>query len=78
MSRLSLAAYLIHPVVMEVMYGGMAHPVRYSVLTSILYVVGMWGVVYICSILLFLLVEKPFMNIEVLVFKRLGLMGGKD
>ncbi len=74
LSRLSFSAYLLHPIVMTVIYGGMATPQRYSVMAMVLYVVGMWGITHICSLLLFVFVEKPFMNMEVLIFKRLGFM----
>ena len=47
--------------------------VRYSVPTMSMYVAGIWGLTHIASALLFLLVEKPMMNVEALVFKRLGL-----
>ena len=39
-----------------------------------MYAFGLWGITHVASALLFLLVEKPMMNVEVLVFKRLGLM----
>ena len=39
---------------------------------------GMWLLSYACSAVLFLVVEKPAMNMEMLLFKKLGLGGGGD
>ena len=39
---------------------------------------GMWSLSFAVSAVLFVFVEKPAMNMEALLFKRLGLGGGSD
>ncbi len=39
---------------------------------------GAWLLSYAAAAVLFLFVEKPFMQMEVLLFKRLGLASGSD
>ena len=39
---------------------------------------GAWLLAYACSAVLFLFVEKPFMQMEMLLFKRLGVGAGAE
>ena len=60
---------------MIVIYSAMAAPQRYQVLNMTLVVMGMWTITHICAALLYVFVEKPLMNLQVLLMKRVGWMG---
>jgi peptidoglycan/LPS O-acetylase OafA/YrhL len=71
-ARLTYGAYILHPMIFSVIYFSMTQLQRYSVLQLTFNAVAGWGLSYGLAIGLFLLVEKPFMNLEVLLFKKLG------
>jgi peptidoglycan/LPS O-acetylase OafA/YrhL len=77
-ARLSYGAYIVHPIVLFSVYSAATQAPRYSVLQLGFNFAGAYFLTYACSAVLFLFIEKPFMSMEVLLFKRLGLGGGGD
>jgi peptidoglycan/LPS O-acetylase OafA/YrhL len=71
-ARLTYGAYILHPIVLFVVYFSMTEYHHYSPVQLAFNFVAGWGLSYGLAIGLFLLVEKPFMNLEVLLFKKLG------
>ncbi len=51
---------------------------RFSNSTMTLFVAGMWSLSYILAAGLHLVVEKPFMNMEVLLWTRMAAPGGRS
>jgi hypothetical protein len=77
-SRLTFGAYLVHPMIISVIYQSMVEFHRYTHIQIAVNFVAVLFLTYAAAAVLFLAVEKPFMNMEAIVFKRLGLMGGSS
>jgi peptidoglycan/LPS O-acetylase OafA/YrhL len=73
---LSYGAYLLHPLVLSAIYFSMTQMHRYSRMQGAFNFVATWGLSYACSAVMFLAVEKPVMNLETVIFRRLGLISG--
>ena len=72
LSRMSYNAYLIHPVVLTVVYGQFQKTVHYSDITLAVLALGCITLSYGAATVICLLVEYPLGTIEMLAFKILG------
>ena len=72
LSRMSYNAYLIHPVVLTVVYGQFQKTVHYSDITLAVLALGCITLSYGAATVICLLVEYPLGTIEMLMFKILG------
>ncbi len=75
LSRLSFGAYLVHPIIIIGVYSTFRAPLSYTVPTLTLFAAGMWTLAHAGALVLYVVVEKPFMNLEMLLWRRLGVMG---
>lgn len=69
LSRLTYCAYLIHPIVMMYVYRSIEQGIRYTNLVMVGYFVSAVTIVYIVSIAIHLLIEAPFIRIELAFFR---------
>ena len=72
LSRLSYNAYLIHPVVMTVIFGSMRNPVHYDDIEMATYAVAISVISFGAAFVLAVFVEFPFGNLEMAFFKLFG------
>ena len=72
LSRMSYNAYLIHPVILTVVYGQFQKTVHYSDITLAALALGCVTLSYGAATVICLLVEYPLGTIEMLAFKILG------
>ena len=77
LSRMTLNAYLFHPIVIFAFYGQMQTAVHVNDLTMGFYAVGFVVVSYGAATIFCVCVELPLGNIEVLLFKLAG-VGGRE
>lgn len=71
-ARLTFGTYLLHPVVLSLVFFSNPLLHRYSPLQLAFDFAGALTLAYASSCALFLLVEKPFMSLEVLLLKKAG------
>ena len=69
LARLTFAAYLFHPLVIWFFYMNRSRPLHFSTLDLVFYYLANLLLSYIGAYVISLLIEKPFMNIEKLIFK---------
>ena len=70
--RLAFNAYLIHPVILTVVFGYLRSPVHISDIEMAVYAVGLCALSFGAAFLLTVFVEFPFGNLEVAFFKLFG------
>eukprot|EP01130_Rhizamoeba_saxonica_P015510 TRINITY_DN6979_c0_g1_i4.p1 TRINITY_DN6979_c0_g1~~TRINITY_DN6979_c0_g1_i4.p1 ORF type:complete len:633 (-),score=77.82 TRINITY_DN6979_c0_g1_i4:66-1964(-) len=70
LARLTFSAYMIHPMVMQIIYVSNASSVTWSPYNVSIDFVGFVVLSYFCALLLYIFVEKPFMNVEKVVLER--------
>jgi len=75
LARMTFSAYLVHPVVILVVYGQLQTPIHYTDLTLACYFVSFVVISYAVAAVLCVLVEFPLGTIEMLVFKLFGYKG---
>lgn len=75
LSRLTFNAYLVHPVVLTVIYVQQQKTIHYTDVTVSVYVIGFVVVSYAIAALVCVCVEFPLGTIEMLVFRLVGLNG---
>jgi len=69
-AKLTYGAYLIHPVVIRVFYFSQPMPNSYTDINIAYWFIGNMVFAYILAALAYCLTEKPFMNLEILLFPR--------
>jgi len=69
-AKLTYGAYLIHPVVIRAYYHSRVVPPSYSDINMVYWFLGSSAVAYTLASLSYVLVEKPFMNLEGLLLPR--------
>ena len=72
LSRLAFNAYLVHPVVLTVIYGSARKPVHYMDLEMAVYAVAVATISFAVAFLVTIFVEFPFGNLEIAFFKLFG------
>ena len=75
LARMTFNAYLVHPIVMTVIYGTLQTSVHYNDITMACYFVVFVVMSYGAAALVCIFVELPLSTIEALVF---GLLGSKN
>ena len=73
LSRLTYTAYLVHPVVLALIIGSQRDTIYYTDVTIAVYVVGCTVISYGAAAILSTAVEFPVANVEMAIFKLLGL-----
>lgn len=73
LSRLTYTAYLIHPIVLTVIFGTLREPFTYSNYIMAVYAVAMVVLSFGAAGVVAVLVEFPLSNLEMAVFKAIGL-----
>jgi len=71
MARLSYGAYLLHPVVMITFYASTRVALSWDIWSISVYFCGFIVLTYAVSLVLWLLVEKPFSNLETVIITRI-------
>jgi len=66
-AKLTYGAYLIHPVVIRVYYFSQPSPLSYTDLNISYWFISNMTIAYIIAVFSYLLIEKPFMNLEALL-----------
>ena len=77
LSRLTFLSYLIHPVILFLVIGGLRTPIHYTSTTIVVYMVSCIVLTYGVAALLAVMVEFPFSNIEMAAFKLVGVHSRK-
>ena len=77
LSRMTFNAYLVHPIVIAVVYGQLQKSVHITDITMATYTIAIVVLSYAIAGLVCLFVEFPLGSIEMLLFKLVGL-GGRD
>ena len=77
LSRMTYSAYLVHPVVLYVIYVQMQKSFHYTDITISLFAVGATVFSYAVAAVLCVFVEFPLGSVEMLLFRLLGL-GGRE
>ncbi|CAG2106234.1 unnamed protein product [Medioppia subpectinata] len=70
LSRLTHCSYLVHPIVMSVLYGSREHPFDFSSYLFTYFTISHIFITYIVSFVLSLLIESPFIAISRLFITR--------
>lgn len=70
LSRLTYCAYLVHPIVMMYVYRSIEQGIRYTSLVMAGYFVSALTIVYIVSGVIHLLIEAPFIRLELAFFRK--------
>ena len=73
LSRLTFTAYLVHPIVLTVIYGCLRSPFYYMDITMAAYAVAAVGLSYGAAAVVAVFVEFPLSNLEAALFKLVGL-----
>ena len=73
LSRLSYTAYLIHPIVLSVFFSSTRNPYTYTNYTIAVYAVAMVVLSYGAAGVVAVFVEFPLSNLEMAIFKAIGL-----
>ena len=72
LSRLTFNAYLVHPIVLSVLFGSTRQPLLYNDVTMAVYAVAAVVLSYGAAAVVAAFVEFPLSNVEAAVFKMLG------
>lgn len=75
LSRMTLNAYLVHPIVMTVVYGQLQTTIHYTDITMAVFAIVFVVLAYAVAGVVCLFVEFPLGTIEMLIFKLVGLEG---
>lgn len=75
LARMTYCAYLVHPVVISVIYGQLQKSIHYTDVTAALFVVGNVVISYGIAGVICVVVEFPLAAVEMLVFKLVGAKG---
>ena len=73
LSRLTYNAYLVHPIILDVITGSQRDTLYYTDITIVPYIIGSVVLSYGAAGVVSVLVEFPFANVEMAVFKVLGM-----
>ena len=73
LSRLTFTAYLVHPIVLTVVFGSARETVHYTDITLAVYAVGAIALSYGAAAIVAVSVEFPLANVEAALFKAIGL-----
>ena len=73
LSRLTFTAYLMHPIVLSVVFGSAREPVHYTDIILAVYAVGAVALSYGAAAIVAVCVEFPLANVEAALFKAVGL-----
>jgi peptidoglycan/LPS O-acetylase OafA/YrhL len=71
LGKLSYGVYLIHPIVLQLLYWSRTQPTRYSAILLGFDFAGTWVLSHAIAAVLFVFVEKPFLDMESVLFKRM-------
>ena len=72
LSRLTFMAYLVHPIVLNSVHGSMRAPLHYNDITIAVHAIGNTVLAFGAAFVLAVFVEFPLGNLEMAVFKLLG------
>ena len=72
LSRLTFNAYLVHPIILDVLDGSQRDTIYYTDITFVPYIIGSVVLSYGAAAVVSTLVEFPVANVEMAVFKLLG------
>ena len=72
LSRLTFNAYLVHPIILDVLDGSQRDAIYYTDITFVPYIIGSVVLSYGAAAVVSVLVEFPVANVEMAVFKLLG------
>ena len=75
LARMTFNAYLVHPVVIFVIYGQLQTPIHYTDITLVCYYVAFVVLSYAAAGVVCVAVELPLGTVELLIFKMFGLRG---
>jgi len=75
LSRMTFNAYLVHPIVLTIIFGQLQKSIHYTDITMAFYVVGIVVLSFGVAGVVCVFVELPLGTIEVLVFRLLGMKG---
>ena len=75
LSRMTFNAYLVHPVVLTVIFGQLQKSIHYTDITMAFYVVGIVVLSFGVAGVVCVFVEFPLGTVEMLVFRLLGMKG---
>ena len=78
LSRMTFNAYLVHPIVLTVVYGQLQKSIHLTDITMATYTIAVVVLSYAIAGLVCLFVEFPLGSIEMLLFKLVGLGGRKS
>ena len=73
LSRLTFNAYLVHPIILDALNGSQRDTIYYTDMTFVPYIIGSVVLSYGAAGVVSTLVEFPVANVEMAVFKLLGL-----
>jgi peptidoglycan/LPS O-acetylase OafA/YrhL len=68
LARLTYSAYLYHPVVMFSVYFSMKDFIHYDAMTMTIYTIAFGVIAYLVAFGSFLLIERPLVNLEKMIF----------
>ena len=69
LGKLSYGCYLIHPIVLSLVYWSRIQPYRYTALQFAYDYSATWVLSNALSALTFVLIEKPFLEMEAVLFR---------
>lgn len=72
LARLTFGAYLLHPILIQLFYNSVVQYFRFSAATVTLHYLAIVTASYVAAAVLFILVERPSANLEVLVTRMLS------
>jgi peptidoglycan/LPS O-acetylase OafA/YrhL len=72
LSRLTFNAYLVHPIVLTVIFGSIRQPIQYNDVTQAVYAIAAVVLSYGFAAVVAAFIEFPLSNVEATVFKILG------
>ena len=78
LSRLTFTAYLVHPVVIFVLYSSLRHTLHFDTNTMVVYTIACCVLSYGVAGVVSVLVEFPLSNVEMSFFKLLGVKRGES
>ena len=73
LARLTYGAYIVHPIILAVAVYSITDLPRYSPYKLAFDFVATWGLSYALAAVLFVTIERPFSNIEMVLLKRAGI-----
>ena len=72
LARLTYSTYLVHPTVISVVYYSLRNYVTYSTVSSIYFMIGHATISFGAALIIFCIIEKPGLSLEMLLFSRGG------